>query len=242
MRLAEGLAARLARRIAAPDRTGPFRVLPELATLLLAVPDVLPYGSCLRHALHQAVREVTGSPAPPRAETMTVLTLLGRLGCLSDETAEVAEAAVGRWRGALRPGPGSGPGVALLAAVDGDTDQAWQHAGSLRTPAEQSLALGAVAAHLARAETPPATDPLADDRLIRLCLALARAAPGGGPSGRGAARPTVSRLLRTGDWTRAIPALPGTAPEALPHLAAIASGTRRQRAPEPRTGANGPPC
>ncbi|MER7554615.1 hypothetical protein ABTX86_32120 [Streptomyces anulatus] len=240
--LAEGLATQLARRIAGPNRTGPLRVLPELATLLLAVPDVLPSGSCLRNALHQAVREVTGSSAPPRAATMTVLTLLGRLGCLFDETAEIAEAAVGRWHRSLRPGPSSGPEVALLAAVDGDTDQAWRHAESLRTPAEQSLALGAIAVHLAGAETTPTTEPLADDRMIRLCLALARAAPGGGPSRGGSARPTVYRLLRAGDWTRVFPALPGTVPEALPHLAAIALGTRRQRAPEPSTGANDPPC
>ncbi|MFE7429785.1 hypothetical protein [Streptomyces sp. NPDC057545] len=240
--LAEGLAAKLARRIAAPNRTGPLRVLPELATLLLAAPDVLPSGSRLRNALHQAVREVTGSPAPQHAATMTVLTLLGRLGCLSDETAEAAEAAVGRWRCSLRPGPGSGPEIALLAAVDGDIDLAWRHAESLRTPAEQSLALGAVAAHLAGAETPPATDPQADDRMVRFCLALARAATRDGPSRRGSARHTVHRLLRTGGWTRAFPALPGTAPEALPHLAAIALHARRQRAPEPDTGANDPPC
>ncbi|MFE5738859.1 hypothetical protein [Streptomyces celluloflavus] len=237
--LAEGLAAKLARRIAAPNRTGPFRVLPELATLLLAAPDVLPSGSRLRNALHQAVREVTGSPAPQHAATMTVLTLLGRLGCLSDET---AEAAVGRWRCRLRRGPGSGPEIALLAAVDGDTDLAWRHAESLRTPAEQSLALGAVAAHLAGAETPLTTDPQADDRMVRLCLALARAATRDGPSRRGSARHTVHRLLRTGGWTRAFPALPGTAPEALPHLAAIALHARRQRAPEPDRSTNGPPC
>ncbi|MFE7615675.1 hypothetical protein [Streptomyces sp. NPDC057496] len=242
VRLAEGLAAKLARRITAPNRTGPFRVLPELATLLLAAPDVLPSGSRLRNALHQAVREVTGSPAPQHAATMTVLTFLGRLGCLSDETAEAAEAAVGRWRCSLRPGPRSGPEAALLAAVDGDTDLAWRHAESLRTPAEQSLALGAVAAHLAGAETPPTTDPQADDRMVRLCLALARAATRDDPSRRGPARHTVHRLLRTGGWTRAFPALPGTAPEALPHLTAIALHARQQRAPEPDTGANGPPC
>ncbi|MFI9627637.1 hypothetical protein [Streptomyces sp. NPDC052042] len=240
--LTEGLAAKLARRIAVPNRTGLFRVLPELATLLLAAPDVLPSGSRLRNALHQAVREVIGSPAPQHAATMTVLTLLGRLGCLSDETAEAAEAAVGRWCCSLRPGPGSGPEIALLAAVDGDTDLAWRHAESLPTPAEQSLALGAVAAYLAGAETPLATDPQADDRMVRLCLALARAATRDGPSRRGSARHTVHRLLRTGGWTRAFPALPGTAPEALPHLAGIALHARRQRAPEPDTGANDPPC
>ncbi len=237
--LAEGLAAKLARRIAAPNRTGPFRVLPELATLLLATPDILP-GPHLRNALHQAVREVASSPAPQHAATatMTVLTLLGRLGHLSDET---AEAAVDRWRCSLRPGPSSGPEIALLAAMDGDIDLAWRHAASLRTPAEQSLALGAVAAHLAGIETPPAIDPQADDRMVRLCLALARAATGDNPSRRGSARRTVHRLLRAGGWTRALPALPSTAPEALPHLARIASHARRQRTPEPDTGANDPP-
>ncbi|MFI5757597.1 hypothetical protein [Streptomyces sp. NPDC051569] len=244
MRFAEDLATKLARRIAAPNRTGSFRVLPGLATLLLATPDALPPGSHLRKALHQAVREVTRSPAPQHAATMTVLALLWRLGYLSDETAEAAEAAeaaVGRWRCSLRPGPGSGPEIALLAAVDGDIALAWRHAESLRTPAEQSLALGAVAAHLAGAETPPATDPQAEDRTVRLCLALAWAATNGEPS-RGSAQQTVHRLLRTGGWTRAFPALPRTAPEALPHLAAIALHARRRREPDPDTGANDPPC
>ncbi|MCX0245006.1 hypothetical protein [Streptomyces drozdowiczii] len=224
-RLAESLAAQLARRIAAPNRTGPFRVLPELAALLLAAPDVLAPDSPLRNSLHQAVREVTGSPAPQHAPTMTVLALLGRLGVLSEETAETAETTVSRWRRSLRPGPGSAPEIALLAAVDGDTELAWRHAESLSTPAEQSLALGAVAAHLAGVEIPPTTDPQADDRTVRLCLALARAASRDTPSRPETARHTVHRLLGTGGWTRAFPALPSTAPEALPHLTAIALHT-----------------
>ncbi|MFJ1647520.1 hypothetical protein [Streptomyces sp. NPDC088258] len=237
--LTEGLAAKLARRIAAPNRTGPFRVLPELATLLLAAPGVRQSGPRLRDALHRAVREVTGSSAPQHAPSMTILALLGRLGYLSDET---AEAAVDRWRCSLRPGPDSKAEVALLAAVEGDTGLAWRHAESLRTPAERSLALGAVAAHLAGVETAPTTDTLADDRMVRICLALARAVTRDGPSRRGPARHTVHRLLRTGAWTYAFPALPGTAPEALPHLAAIALFARRQRAFAPNTGADGPPC
>lgn len=237
--LAECLALKLTRRIAEPNRTGPFRVLPELATLLLAAPDAQRSSPRLRDALHRAVREVTSSSAPQHAPTMTVLALLGRLGCLSDET---AEAAVDRWRCSLRPGPGSKAEVALLAALEGDTGLAWRHAESLRTPAERSLALGAVAAHLAGVETAPTTDPHADDRMVRICLALARAATRDVPSRTRPARHTVHRLLRTGAWTRAFPALPGTAPEALPHLAAIALHARRQRAPEPDTGANGPPC
>ncbi|MFJ6727452.1 hypothetical protein ACIQPQ_21375 [Streptomyces sp. NPDC091281] len=242
VRLAEGLAAKVARRIAEPNRTGPFRSLPELAALLLATPDAQQPGPRLREALHQAVREVAGSSAPRHAPTMTVLTLLGRLGCLSDESAESAEAAVDRWRRSLRPGPDSGAEVALLAAVEGDIGLAWRHAESLRTPAERSLALGAVAAHLAGVETAQAIDPRAADRTVRICLALARAAAtGDGPSRKGQARHTVRRLLRTGAWSRALPALPGAAPQALPHLARIALYARRQGTLEPDTASNGPP-
>jgi hypothetical protein len=154
---------------------------------------------------------------------MAVVTLLERLGCLSDEDAEVAASATDRWQRSLQPGQAPCAELALLAAVDGDTPDVRRHAEAARTPQDRATALFAAAAYLAGTQVPLSTDSRADDRVIRTCLALTRAHGDATPPSRTAARQLLRILLRSDAWTSTIPLLPALAPGALKRLSQYAS-------------------
>ncbi|OON81402.1 hypothetical protein B1H18_08770 [Streptomyces tsukubensis] len=218
-RVAEPLVEVLARRM----ETGTPRVpLPELTALLLAFPDVRNPAPRLGDTLGRAVLRVAAPSMAAPERSMAVIALLERLRCLPDEAVNAAESSVGRWRRARQPGPQLSAELALLAAMNGDTVAVWRHADAARTPDDRSTALGTAAAHLAGAQVAPAADSGAHDRVIRTCLALARAVDHDSPSAEETARDIALELLQSDAWTRTIPLLPSLAPGALGHLTAMA--------------------
>ncbi|MFD7431826.1 hypothetical protein ACFV6Z_32935 [Streptomyces sp. NPDC059818] len=226
-RIAEPLVEALVRRIGEPGRPAPLPVLPELAALLLAFPDVRQPDPRLRDALRQVALRMAGAPVPDSAPAMAVLALLERLGCLPDEAANAVTAVTERWRRSPRPGQDSCAEVALSAAVEGDITTVWRLAEALRAPDERSLALAAVAARLCGAPVALSTRHRADDRVVRICLALAHRCADSGPRKETPAREAVQKLLESGAWARAVPVLPWLAPGALTHLSTIARDLAR---------------
>jgi hypothetical protein len=222
-RIAEPSIEALAERLIRLDKGNQFRNLPELAALLLAFPDVRHPDSRLREAMHLAVQRLGDATTSWHGPSMVVVTLLERLGCLSDEDAEVAASATDRWRRSLQPGEAPSAELALLAAVDGDTPDVRRYAEAARKPQDRRTALFAAAAYLAGAHVPLSTDSRAGDRVIRTCLALTRAGGDGTPPSRTAARQLLRILLRSDAWTSTIPLLPALAPGALKRLSQYAS-------------------
>ncbi len=218
-RIAEPLAEALMRRI---DTGSPFRVIPELAALLLAYPDIRHPGPGLHKALRLASFRMADASQPWHAPSMAVLTLLERLDCLPEENTHVVASLTDRWQRSLQPGEVPCAEIALLFAAEGDTDALWRHVEAARTPDGRAAVLCAAAAHLAGAPIALATDSWADDRVARTCLALARTSGDGSPPAEATARRLVRRLLGTDAWARTIPLLPQLAPGALAHLKAIA--------------------
>ncbi|MFE5719624.1 hypothetical protein [Streptomyces erythrochromogenes] len=153
---------------------------------------------------------------------MAVLALLERLRCLPGEVVNAAESSIGRWRRARQPELQPAAELALLAAVNGDTSAVWRHADAARTPDDRATALATAAAHLAGSHVAPAAESGAHDRVIRTCLALARATDHDSPPAEETARDIALGLLQSDAWTRAIPLLPSLAPGALGHLTAMA--------------------
>ncbi|MFI7097766.1 hypothetical protein ACIBK8_00160 [Streptomyces sp. NPDC050161] len=226
-RVAGPLVESLAQRIEAGRQGSPRTPLPELAALLLAFPDVRHPAPRLSDALHRAALCVAAPSMLWPTESMPVLTLLARLGCLPDEDTYVVASSTDRWRRPLQPGQEPSAELALLAAVDGDTAAVWRHADEARTPDVRSTTLRTAAAHLAGTQVALATDSLADDRVIRTCLALARTSGDGSPPAEATARHIALRLLRSDAWTYTIPLLPPLAPGALGRLGAIAADMSR---------------
>ncbi|MET4669592.1 transcriptional regulator with XRE-family HTH domain [Streptomyces sp. PvR018] len=218
-RVAEPLVEVLARRM---ERGTPRVPLPELAALLLAFPDVRNPAPRLSDTLGLAVLRVAAPSMAAPERSMAVLALLERLRCLPDEAVNAAESSVGRWRRARRPGPQPSAELALLAAVNHDTAAVWRHADAARTPNDRATALGTAAAYLAGTQVAPAADSGAHDRVIRTCLALARAVGDDSPPAEERARDIALGLLQSDAWTRTIPLLPSLAPGALGHLTAMA--------------------
>ncbi|MFD7102959.1 hypothetical protein [Streptomyces celluloflavus] len=218
-RVAEPLVEVLARRMGTGS---PHVPLPELAALLLAFPDVRNPAPRLSDVLGRAAHRVAAPSMAAPAWSMAVLALLERLRCLPDEAVSAVESSVGRWRRARHSGPQPPAELALLAAVNGDTAAVLRHADAARTPDGRATALGTAATHLAGTQVAPAADSGAHDRVIRTCLALARAADHGSPPAEETARDIVLELLRSDAWTRTIPLLPSLAPGALGHLGAMA--------------------
>ncbi|MHC0430820.1 helix-turn-helix domain-containing protein [Streptomyces sp. O3] len=218
-RVAEPLVEVLARRM----ETGSPRVpLPALAALLLAFPDVRNPAPRLSDTLGRAALRVAAPSMATPERSMAVLALLERLRCLPEEAVNAAESSVGRWRRARQPGSQPATELALLAAVNGDTASVWRHADAARTPDDRAMALGTAAAHLAGARVAPAADSGAHDRVIRTCLALARAVDQDRPPAEETAWDIALGLLQSDAWTRTIPLLPSLAPGALGHLTAMA--------------------
>ncbi|MER5780678.1 hypothetical protein ABT104_02965 [Streptomyces mobaraensis] len=218
-RIADPLIEALTLRI---DTGSPFQVIPELAALLLAYPDVRRPSPRLYEALRLATPRVSDTPRARHAGSMTVLALLERLGCLPEESVLTVTSLIDRWRRSLRPGEEPCTELALLAAVDGDVDALWRHAAAAPTPEGHAEALRVAATHLSGAPTALPTDSRAGDRVIRTCLALARTSGGSGPPSRAAARHIVRQLLETDAWAHTVPLLPLLAPDALGHLSLIA--------------------
>ncbi|MEW5355798.1 hypothetical protein [Streptomyces sp. 16-176A] len=226
-RVVEPLIATLMRRTEAGRQGSPLSPLPELAALLLAFPDVRRPDPLLSEALHRIALLMTDPSLPWPAQSIAVLSLLARLGCLSDETSEIVADSTDRWQRSPSPGQGAFAELALLAAVEGDTSAVWRHADAARTPEARSTALRTAAAYLAGARTALTTDSRAGDRTARVCLALAGATRGGSPSGEEAARHIALGLLRSDAWTYTIPLLPSLAAGALVRLGAIAEDAGR---------------
>ncbi|MFF5442212.1 hypothetical protein [Streptomyces achromogenes] len=218
-RIAEPLTEALIRRI---DSGSPLRTLPELAALLLAYPDVRQPDPRLQEAIRHASLRLSDTPPPWDSASMTVLTLLKRLGCLPEGTSDVVTGMTDRWRHSLQPGEKPCAELALLSAMDGDCTALRRHVEAARTPAERAMALYAAAAYLTGAPVTVATDSRAGDRLVRTGLALARTAGDGSPPAEATARRLVRSMLRTDAWTHTIPLLPQLAPGALRHLSLIA--------------------
>ncbi|MEU3521635.1 hypothetical protein ABZ770_41465 [Streptomyces sp. NPDC006654] len=218
-RIAEPLTEALIRRI---DSGSPLRTLPGLAALLLAYPDIRQPDPRLQEALWHASLRLSDTPPPWDSSSMIVLTLLKRLGCLPEGHSHVIAGMTERWLRSLQPGEEPCAELALLCAMDGDTTALWHHAKAARTPDGQALALYACAVYLSGAPVTLATDSPAADRLVRTCLALARACGDGSPPNEATARRLVCSLLRADAWTHTIALLPQLAPDALRHLSLIA--------------------
>ncbi|MFE2032825.1 hypothetical protein ACFXBB_06075 [Streptomyces scopuliridis] len=232
-RVVEPLVERLALRI---ERGSPLRLLPQLASLLVAFPNGREPDQRLRDALHQAVPRVADTPMPWHAPSMTVLVLLQRFGCLPKEDSGTVAVLTDRWQQSLRPTHDAGGEVALLAAMEGDVAAAWAHAEAAPTESGRTAALWATAAYLSGIQVTLATDHRADDRVIRTCLALARASGAGSPPSETTARQMTWKLLKSNAWTHTIPLLPQLAPEALERLGVIAMKTCRRTQHETETG------
>ena len=231
-RVARPLVETFARRLdTAVGRGSPRIPLIELASLLLAFPDVRDPDPQLSDALHLAALRVADPSRPRSTRSMAVLTLLARLGCLPGEATYAVEnpTSTEGWGHSAQRGQQEAPSaeLALLAAMDGDTAAALGHAEAARRLDARSMALRTTAAHLAGIQVPLATDSDADDRVVRTCLALARASREGSPQEEATARRIAVRLLRSDAWTCTIPLLPTLAPGALGHLRAIASDASR---------------
>lgn len=235
-RTAEPLTEALIRRI---DSGSPLRTLPELAALLLAYPDIRQPDPRLHEAFRLASLRLSDTPPPWHAPSMTVLTLLKRLGCLPEEDNHVVAGITNRWQHSLQPGAEPCAELALLSAMDGDTTALWRHAEAARTPDGRATALYTAAAYLAAAPATLTTDTRASDRIIRTCLTLARTTGDGSPPAEATARRLVHSLLRSDAWTHTIPLLPQLAPGALQHLSLIAKDPNR-RADGPETGDHTP--
>ncbi|SHK20532.1 hypothetical protein SAMN05421803_11592 [Nocardiopsis flavescens] len=228
-RMAVPLVEALAGRIAPGS---PLRVLPELAALLLAFPDIRAPEPRLRDALHRAVQHLAGSPMSPPAPSLVVLALLEQLGCLTEEDGDTVTGLRDRWRRSHRSAQDHSAELVLYAAMEGDTAALWRRADAVPTPRARSEALGAAAAYLAGAPAALSTDGRAGDRVLRTCLALARAAADGAPPDEETARDIVRGLAEADVWPHTIPVLPLLAPDALPRLVALAG--------DPAWGAGGP--
>jgi hypothetical protein len=164
---------------------------------------------------------------------MTVLTLLKRPGCLPEGNSHVIAGITSRWQRSLQPGEEPCAELALLSAMEGDATTLWRHAEAARTPDGRATALYAAAAYLAGAPVTLTTASQTGDRVVRTCLALARASGDGSPPAKATARRIVRSLLRTDAWTDTIPLLPQLAPGALRHLSLIAGDQdRRTNGPE----------
>ncbi|MFE5719626.1 hypothetical protein [Streptomyces erythrochromogenes] len=227
-RVAEPLVEVLARRM---GTSSPHVPLPELAALLLAFPDVRDPAPRLSDMLNRASLRLAAPSMTAPARSMAVLALLERLRCVPAEAVIDVESSVGRWQRAHQAGLQLSAELALLAAVHGDTPAVWRHADEARTPDDRVHALGTAAAHLVGVQAAPAADSGAHDRVIRTCLALARAAGHGRPPDEKTARDIALGLLRSNAWTRTIPLLPSLAPEALGHLCTMAMDMTAQRNP-----------
>ncbi|MGW2766123.1 hypothetical protein [Streptomyces sp. NPDC001275] len=218
-RIAESLIDALPQRI---DEGSPFRVLPELAALLLAYPDVRQPDPRLHEMLRLGLVRMAKTPQQWHAPSMAVLTLLERFGCIPEENADMVASMTERWQRSLQPGQEPCAELALLCAVDGDTAALWRRAEAARTADGRAAALATAATYLAGVPMALATDSRADDRVVRTCLSLARASGDGRPPAEATARHIVRRLARTNAWTHTIPLLPQLAPGALGHLSVIA--------------------
>ncbi|MDU9001654.1 hypothetical protein [Streptomyces mirabilis] len=229
-RIAEPLTEALIRRI---HSGSPLRTLPELAALLLAYPDIRQPDPRLHEAFRLASLRLSDTPPPWHTPSMTVLTLLKRLGCLPEGNSHVIAGISSRWQRSLQPGEEPCAELALLSAMDGDTTALWRHAQAARTPDGRATALYAAAAYLACTPVTLTTASRTGDRVVRTCLALARASGDGSPPAKATARRIVRSLLRTDAWTHTIPLLPQLAPGALRHLSLIAGDQdRRTNGPE----------
>ncbi|MFJ1680147.1 hypothetical protein ACIODT_35300 [Streptomyces sp. NPDC088251] len=227
-RVAAPLVEALAQRIEVGRHGSPRIPLTELAALLLAFPDVRHPVPRLSDALHRAALYVAAPSLPWPAQSMAVLALLARLGCLPDDDTFIVVSSTDRWWRSLQPGQEPAAELALLAAVDGDIVAVWRHADAARAPDAQLMALRTAAAHLAGAQVTLTTDNRAADRVIRTCLALARVSGDGRPPAEATARHIALKLLRSDAWTHTIPLLPPLAPAALGDLGAMAGDMSRQ--------------
>ncbi|MFJ3659205.1 hypothetical protein ACIPPM_01905 [Streptomyces sp. NPDC090119] len=218
-----------------------LRTIPELAALLLAHPDIRHPGRRLREALRLALVPAARAAQSWHAPSMTVLALLARIGCVPGEESDTVAGMVDRWHRSLQHRQQPYAELALLAAVYGDEDALRCHTEAAPTPYGRATALSAVATYLAGTPVALATDSRADDRVLRTCLALARAAGDGRPPDLMAARSLVRGLLETGAWAHSIPLLPVIAPAALRPVGEVARDIRRHaEGPRPEDAGAGP--
>ncbi len=199
----------------------PYVPLPQLASLLLAFPDVRLPKAYLRDALTEAVGALhTKEIGLWRPSTAAVAGLLEQLGCppYQEGTAGVADA-VYALRGTQPPNQVPYAELAVLKAVAGDTAAALAVAAAAVTRKGQVVARCAVAGYLAGAPAALAVDHAAGDGTVRLCLALAHAAGDGTAPDSSTARVVVEGLLADGAWESVVPLLPRLAPAALVPLA-----------------------
>jgi hypothetical protein len=199
----------------------PYVPLPQLASLLLAFPDVRRPEGYLRDTLTEAVGALnTKEIGLWRPSTAAVAGLLEQLGCppYQEGTAGVADA-VYALRGTQAPDQVPYAELAVLKAVAGDTAAALDVAAAAVTRKEQVVARCAVATYLAGAPAALAVDHAAADGTVRLCLALAHAAGDGTAPDSSTARAVVEGLLADGAWESVVPLLPRLAPAALVPLA-----------------------
>ncbi|MYT93664.1 hypothetical protein GTY40_21795 [Streptomyces sp. SID8359] len=222
-RVAERVLEALVRGMEGGRQGSLLNLLPELAALLLAFPDVRRPDPRLSEALHRAALHLADPALPRPVQSTALFALLARSGLLPDEDACVIANAADRWRSSSPSGEEHSAELILLAAVEGDTVAVRRHADLTGSGASNARlgGLRAAAAHLAGVRVGLATDSRADDRVLRTCLALVQASGRVIPDEM-TARYIARELLRSEAWTFTIPLLPPLAPRALGRLCGIA--------------------
>ncbi|MDX6741535.1 hypothetical protein [Actinocorallia sp. A-T 12471] len=198
-----------------------LRVVPDLAALLLAYPDVRRPDPKLSEALRDAALNLARKPPPRHAPSTAVISLLTRLGLLSEEDTHVVTAETDTWRHSHRSGQTPCGELAVLFAMDGDTAALDRLVKAARTPDAQTAILSAAAAYFAGVPVAPTVARAAAHRVVRTCLALTRATETEAPPAEAPARTFTQRLLKTGGWPPTIPLLPTLAPDSLTPLATL---------------------
>ncbi|RDG36632.1 hypothetical protein [Streptomyces corynorhini] len=212
-RLIEPVTTQLSRRTMDNGLREP---LPQLVSLLLALPDVRRPGPQLGEALRYAARQFAHAPVQRwDAATAVLLALLDRLNCCPELELPLVADAIGQWPGTLPPDQVPHAELALLKAVEGETAAAQRLAEAAPTPDGRAAALVAVATYLAAVPVALPVDRAPADATLRLCLALAYAAGDGTAPDEAAARLLVRPALEGTGWAHAIPLLPRLAPGAL---------------------------
>ncbi|ROO84450.1 hypothetical protein EDD29_1974 [Actinocorallia herbida] len=216
--IAEALAEKLARRSAAGSV---FRVLPELAALLLAYPDIRRPGPRLTAALLEASYRLREPNTPLHPTSMAVVALLAHLGLLSQEATDAVAATATRWRTSLRPGQDPIGELTVLYALEGGPAAVSNHEKAASAPSARATVHLTAAAYYSGAPVALTVDKRAEDRVTRICLALAHACHDDGPPSEAEARTHIKKLLEANEWAHTIPLSPRLFPEALPPLIAL---------------------
>ncbi|MGY4987547.1 helix-turn-helix domain-containing protein [Streptomyces nigrescens] len=198
----------------------PLPLLPQLAELLLAYPDIRRPAPLLSTTIQLAVHHATRAPHQQwRGDNMLIMALLGTLNCdLELPPAELID----DWLNAAPHAPGSPSELAVLRAIQNRVDEALSLAHTTPAPPARAFGLTAIANQLLNHPVLLSPAPSAPDAMTRRCLALAHTMADKAPKDEPQARALVTASLTDEGWTHSIPLLPLLAPTALLPLSTLA--------------------